>query len=356
MKILILKPSSLGDVIQALPVLRLIKSHYPASEVYWWIDSRLSSLLEGDPQLAGVVPFHRKGYTTLRYWSELAGTLSWARAQRFDWVIDLQSLARTGALAWLANGRFLVGLDETREGARGFYDRVVRRGAYLTHAVDWYLKVLPELGVPVHSDFEWLPERGELASKVRQQAQFAPKLVAVVPGARWQNKRWPAEYYAALMRKIAAEQQEFGFVILGGAEDKPLGKELAGTVPAARALDLTGKSTLPEMIEWVRACDWVVTNDTGPMHVAAALRKPVIGLFGPTEPRRTGPYGQQQHALQLNLSCVPCMSSRCLHTPTLECLVALTPEVVIAAAQRRGLLNQSGLARTPSPRHAPALF
>lgn len=335
MKILILKPSSLGDVIQALPVLRLIKAHLPASEVYWWIDSRLSPLLEGDPQLAGIVPFHRKGYGTLEYWSNLGRTISWARAQHFDWVIDLQSLARTGILAWLANGKVLIGLDEKREGARGFYDRVVRRGTFHTHAVDWYLKVLPELGVPVHWDFEWLPKRAEPARKVHEKARFAERIAAVIPGARWMNKRWPAEHYSKLMRQLAAEEPGLGFAILGGGEDKSLGKELAAAPSSGRVLDLTGQSSLPEMIEWVRACDYVITNDTGPMHVAAALRKPVVGLFGPTEPRRTGPYGQQQHALQLDLRCVPCMSPRCLHTPTMECLRALTPEMVVASVKHR---------------------
>jgi len=90
-KILILKPSSLGDVVQALPVLRLIKQHLPHSEVYWWIDSKLAPLLEGDPDLAGVVRFERQRWAAPRHWGELWRSVRWVRAQRFDWVIDLQS-------------------------------------------------------------------------------------------------------------------------------------------------------------------------------------------------------------------------------------------------------------------------
>ncbi len=159
MKILILKPSSLGDVIQALPVLRLLKRHLPAAEIFWWIDSSLAPLLEGDPDLAGIVRFERRRWAAPRHWPEMLRSIRWMREQNFDWVIDLQCLARSGAFAWLANGKFFIGLDEVREGARGFYDVAVRRPSFHTHAVDWYLAVLPHLGVPVHKNFQWLPER-----------------------------------------------------------------------------------------------------------------------------------------------------------------------------------------------------
>ena len=96
-------------------------------------------------------------------------SIRWLRAQNFDWVIDLQCLARSGAFAWLANGKFLIGLDEVREGARGFYDLAVRRASFHTHAVDWYLAVLPHLGVPVHNHFQWLPERPQVAAEVKRK-------------------------------------------------------------------------------------------------------------------------------------------------------------------------------------------
>jgi ADP-heptose:LPS heptosyltransferase len=126
-KILILKPSSLGDVVQAMPVLRLLKLHWPDSEIYWWINSRLAPLLEGDPDLTDVVRFNRRGWAAPAHWGELWRSLCWSRNQSFDLVIDLQSLARSGAFAWLADGKLLVGLDDSREGARGFYDLVVPR-------------------------------------------------------------------------------------------------------------------------------------------------------------------------------------------------------------------------------------
>ena len=165
MKILILKPSSLGDVIQALPVLRLLKLHWRDARIYWWIDSALAPLLAADPDLAGVVRFERRRWAKPRYWPEMCRSIRWLRAQKFDLVIDLQCLLRSAVFAWLANGKLLAGLDETREGARGFYDLAVPRKSFHTHAVDWYLSVLPPLGVPVHSGFEWLPARPAVAAE-----------------------------------------------------------------------------------------------------------------------------------------------------------------------------------------------
>ena len=110
MKILILKPSSLGDVVQALPVLRLLKLHWPDSEIYWWVDARLAPLVEGDRDLAGVVRFERDRWASPVHWPEVWRSVRWMRRQAFDLVLDLQCLARSGVFAWLANGERLVGL------------------------------------------------------------------------------------------------------------------------------------------------------------------------------------------------------------------------------------------------------
>ena len=251
MKILILKPSSLGDVIQALPVLRLLKLHLPASEIFWWIDSALAPLLEGDPDLAGIVRFERQRWAAPRHWPEMLRSLRWMRAQNFDWVIDLQCLARSGAFAWLANGQFLIGLDEVREGARGFYDVAVRRASFHTHAADWYLAVLPRLGVPVHKNFVWLPERPAIAAAVESRwPTDGARWIALQPGARWENKRWPVEYFAGLVRLLVKKFPDTRFAVLGTAEDKPLGETIARAAPR-RCLNLCGKH---RCWKWLNGC------------------------------------------------------------------------------------------------------
>jgi len=335
LKILILKPSSLGDVIQALPVLRLLKRRFPESSIHWWIDSNLAPLLEGDPDLDAVVRFERRRWAAPSGWPQLVRSIRWLRAQRYDLVIDLQCLARSGVVAWLANGGLLVGLDEAREGARGFYDIIVRRRSALTHAVDWYLDVLPRLDVPVRWDFVWLPERPAVAEAVRTKwLTDGARWVALQPGARWLNKRWPAGHFAGLTHKLAEQFADLKFVVLGSAEDRPAGDLITASAPG-RCLNLAGQTSLPEMVEWLRLSRLMVTNDTGPMHAAAALGRPVVAVFGPTEPRRTGPYGQIEHVVRHPLPCAPCMESRCAWTQPMECLTAISPEVVFERARRR---------------------
>jgi heptosyltransferase I len=325
LKILILKPSSLGDVIQALPVLRLLKLRFPGAEIFWWIDSALAPLLAGDPDLAGIVRFERRRWASPVHWPEMLRSLRWLREQNFDVVIDLQCLARSGAFAWLANGTLLIGLDEVREGARGFYDIAVRRASFYTHAVDWYLSVLPQLGVPVHKKFQWLPERPVVAAEVeRKWPGGQSPLILLQPGARWATKRWPAENFSELIRRTAMDFPAARFAILGDAGDRPLG-ELISRMHPERCRNLCGETSLPEMVEWLRLCDLLVTNDTGPMHAAAALGKPVIALFGPTEPRRTGPYGQLENVLRIELPCSPCFRGHCTYEKPNECLHALSP-------------------------------
>ena len=342
MKILILKPSSLGDVIQAVPVLRLLKRHWPAAEIFWWLDSGLAPLLEHDPDLAGVVRFERKRWGKPRHWPEMWRSIGGLRAHHFDLVIDLQCLARSAAFAWLARGEKLVGLDETREGARGFYDVAVPRKSFHTHAVDWYLAVLPRLGVPVHQDFVWLPERAEVAAGIRRKWPDAaeagggrPRWIALQPGARWQNKRWPIEHFAELVRRLAPNRPDTRFAILGDKGDQLLGEIIAEAAPG-QCLNLCGQTSLAEMVEWVRRCDLMVTNDTGPMHAAAAMGKPLIALFGPTEPRRTGPYGQLASVLRVDLPCSPCLKSHCSFFKPEECLRAISPAQIAERVERNG--------------------
>ncbi len=338
MKILILKPSSLGDVIHALPVLRLLKKHLPQSRIYWWLDRHLLSLLEGDPDLAGVIAFERKRWAAPHRWPEMLASVRDMRARHFDWAIDLQGLARSGIFAWLANAGLTIGLDNTgngsREGARAFYDLTPPRAAPGTHAVDRYLAVLPLLKVPVDRDFEWLPRRPEIAARIQEKwAAASGPFVVLLPGARWNNKRWPVENFvelAKLMRTMSALQ----FVILGSADERALGQAIASANPG-RCLNLAGQTTLWEMIEWVRRGRLVISNDTGPMHVAAALGRPLIALFGPTNPRHTGPYGQPGSVLQMNsLPCIPCMQSDCRFSTPLACLKSITPQSVYARVRQ----------------------
>jgi lipopolysaccharide heptosyltransferase II len=335
MKILILKPSSLGDVVQAIPVLRMIKRHWAASEIYWWIADDLQGLLEADPDLNGVFLFRRRRWRHPGHWHEAVASVMEMRRHRFDLVIDLQALARSALAAWFAGAGRNVGLDDMREGASALYDQSVPRPSFDTHAVDWYLGVVRSLNVPVRWDFEWLPPRpGIQAQLPPNPAAEAVAWVAVIPGARWANKRWPIEHYALALNRVAQSHPAARFVILGGPGDAEMARQLAAAVPE-RTCNTVGGTTLPQMVEWVRRCSLVLTNDTGPMHVAAALGRPVVALFGPTHPARTGPYRQLDAVLRVPMACAPCMRPRCRNPEPVACLRQLPPAQVAEVVRRR---------------------
>jgi lipopolysaccharide heptosyltransferase II len=337
LKILILKPSSLGDVVRSLPVLRLLKLHLPASEIFWWLESSLLPILADDPDLTGIFPFQRRSLSSPAQWPQLAGSIHAMRRERFDLAIDLQGLARSGLFTWLANAETSIGLDNPREGiregARIYYDILTPRSPPGTHAVDRYLAVLQRLGIPVHQQFQWMPERPHVAAAVREKWRTdQARWVAILPGARWDNKRWPVEHYSELPRLLAPLADDLKFVILGAKADCGLGRAIAEANPGL-CLDLTGQTSLHEMIEWLRLCKLVITNDTGPLNIAAALRTPAIALFGPTDPEGAGPYGQLGNALQNTaLPCVPCMKGKCHYLQPLACLRTITPAMVFDRA------------------------
>ena len=316
MKLLILKPSSLGDVIHALPVLRLIKRQRSHWQVHWWIAQSFAPLLQNDSDLAAVHPFRRRDWGTSGGLARGVQQLGQLHRERFDVVLDLQGLARSAAFSWIARAGLTIGLHQHREGAAFAYDVAVERPSSNAHAVDWCRAVLPYLGLENNDDFEWIPRRDNPLPECYEAGQ---RWLALCPGARWENKRWPMESFETLTRNLLMEQGNLRVVVLGGKEDAELGVRLGAI--GARCVDKTGQTTLPEMVEWIRASEVMVTNDTGPMHVAAALGKPVVALFGPTDPRRTGPYQARGTVLQASaMECVPCLSRTCTAEYDRDCL------------------------------------
>jgi heptosyltransferase-1 len=330
LKILILKPSSLGDVVHALPVLRLLKLHLPQSEIYWWLESGLVPLLADDPDLTGIIPFHRKRWGAAPHrWREIYSSVREMRLKRFDWAIDLQGLARSAVFTWLANAQLSIGLGDNREGSQAAYDLLAPPTPPGTHAVDRYLSVLSILGIPVHSNFTWLPDRPLLKAQVQEKWKpDSSRWITLLPGARWMNKRWPIQNFAETTRSLLSLSPDLKIAVLGSKDDRTLGNQISEVNPE-RCLNLTGCTSLQEMIEWIRISELVITNDTGPMHVAAALKKPIIALFGPTNPDKTGPYGQRQNVIQLsNVPCVPCLKDYCSYKEPLACLQGITQQMV----------------------------
>ena len=182
-----------------------------------------------------------------------------------------------------------------REGAAALYDVAIERPTPQTHAVDWCRKVLPALGLDSEFDFEWLPSKPWVADKLADQGYLPSKRwMAVCPGARWPSKQWPLESFANPMEEIGGDPNVY-FIVVGGAEDRAAGKQLS---LIDRCLDLTGKTTLPELVEWLRVCDVLVTNDTGPMHIGSALGVPTLGIFSLSLPLHYCPVGNRDRYIR----------------------------------------------------------
>jgi len=330
LKVLILKPSSLGDVIHALPVLRILKRQYPHAEVHWWLEEQLAPLLEGDPDLAKIYIFRRHNWCTF---AGVLGELSLAwklRNEEYDWVIDLQGLARSAWFGWLVRGKITVGVDLGREGARAFYDLSVGRESDQTHAVDLCLNVLRALGIASDASYDWLPKN---SLSPRSVLCSPSKWVVFCPGARWANKRWPPDYFARLAANLHLHDENLRIAILGTSEDAELGRIISDALPQA-CLDLTGKTSLEEMVECIRNARVVVANDSGPLHVAVALNRPLVALYGPTQPENTGPYRKSEAVMRSDLPCAPCQVSSCANRIESECLKAVSPDVVADAVRQ----------------------
>jgi len=284
-------------------------------------------LLEEDPDIRRLVPFDRKDWGRLANWRRVLGEIATLRRERYDLILDLQGLARTALVGRLCRGRRFVGVHDWREFAPLLQGESVPRPSAQTHAADWYLEVARHLGIRMDRPYEWLPARP--SGRLQIQRQF-PELesgnwIGFQPGARWENKRWPLDSFRQLSRLLEQRLPDHRIAVFGGPDETGLGQAIAGPT-GGRILDLTGRMTLPGMIEGIRRMRLLVTNDTGPMHVAAAVGCPVVALFGPTAAERTGPYSQLGNVLRIEgLQCAPCMKSTCRNPEPLACLNRISP-------------------------------
>jgi lipopolysaccharide heptosyltransferase I len=335
-RILIIKPSAIGDVVHALPVLNLLRRRWPDATIDWLVTPACAGLLEGHPQLDEPVLFNRrrfgKGWHNPRAaWDLLKWTLQ-LRRRRYDLVIDLQGLFRSGWIGWTTGAPRRVGFADARELGWLFYTDRVRLDSLECHAVDRYLKIARSLGCgaePVEFQFATTDaDRQAVAQRLGGVERFA----VVLPGTNWQTKRWPIEHFAALVEPL---QRQFGLqtVVAGGPGDA----ELAAKIPGA--LNLAGQTSLRQLTALLERADLVIANDSGPMHIAAALGRPLVTLFGPTNPTRTGPFNRPDTVLRLDIACSPCYSRKCSHQ---SCLQWLAPRAVLESA-RRQLLNHADL-------------
>ncbi len=289
--ILIIKPSSMGDVVHTLPAVAAIGRRYPQARIRWLVNPEWQPLLEGNRYLEECIIFPRRELGGI---TRVGRQLAWGRklraAYRSDLVVDFQGLLRSALIGRACRGGRLVGFAAAREGARFFYDEAVvveeKRGpgAPAIHSVDRYLRLAAAVGADISAPLEWPLPPGTPPARFDEDAPF----ILLHPFSRGAGKSLTPD-----------EVVQFC-----GAVDYPVviaGRAVVGTGEYDRfdhVENLLNHTSLAELVWLIRRARFVVSVDSGPMHVAAALRKPLVSIHTWSDPAKVGPYDPQAWVFQ----------------------------------------------------------
>jgi heptosyltransferase I len=339
MKIAIVKLSALGDVIHALPVARALRRARPDLHLTWIVEAREYALLEGHPDLDTVVP------VDTRRWRRLIRRPSGAREvlgkvgrlhgrirrSRFDVALDLQGNIKSGLLTAYTGAGLRIGFTAShcREGLNClFTNRRVRPPASAVHVVDQCLALLEPLGFPpgpveFHVPVPQLATRRMDDFLGEQGVKSRDLLVAVNPGAGRANKLWPVDHFRQLVDRLAVEPN-VRILLLWGPDEIHMARQIRDG--ASARVVLAPPTDLHELAALLGRSSLMVASDTGPLHLAAALGTPSLGLFGPTRAERNGPYGPRSRGLQSPDGTMAGLTPEAAARAALELLAAARPE------------------------------
>ncbi|MGE3841076.1 MAG: lipopolysaccharide heptosyltransferase I [Vicinamibacterales bacterium] len=283
-RVLIVRLGAMGDIVHALPVLASVRATWPAATVDWLVEPRHRPLLEVVDGLGAAVEIDTRRVLGPGGW---IASMARLRANHYDLVLDVQGLIKSAVLARATGAPTIVGFDRrhAREGLSSIgYTRCVDPGR-AEHVVDWNLAVAEAAGcTQVRREFPLrVPEARPV---VRDWLAHAPPFVLINPGAAWPNKRWPAERFGELASRVARDVGQTAYVLWGPGE-RALAEQVC--VASGGAAEPTPETTLRDIVAVMSRARLVVSGDTGPFHIAAALGVPLVGIFGPTDPRRNGP-------------------------------------------------------------------
>lgn len=333
--ILIIKPSSIGDIIHALPFLKAVKTKYPKATISWLINRGLNDLIANNPYLNEVILFERKrwgGFNNIvSKYREFTKFIKNIKNRRFDAVIDLQGLFRSGIITYLSGADYRIGFANARELSPFFYNYKISPPINEMHAVDRYLLIAKELDADT-SKKEFtinIPKKENVYVSGLVKRNGGRPLIAINPSARWQTKIWSFKRYAELTDKIVSELN-VQTILIGSRDDKDRVAQVSSMMKTEH-INLCSKTTLLQLAALLKRVDLLITNDSGPMHIAAAVGTPVVALFGPTRPKMTGPYGNGHVVIQKDISCIGCLKKSC---DDLKCMDAISVDEVFNSVRK----------------------
>ena len=330
--ILIIKMSSLGDVLHVLPSVAALRKGFPKARLTWLVHPQFSGFVPDPPMIDEVIYFDKVKFTKMSLgekWSYFKEMRALLHSRKFDLVIDMHGLFKSAVLAAISGCDNRIGFCEMWEGS-GFVSKPIRGPHAKGHAIEQYLDVVRYLGCPVDEIVFPMPDLQKEWQAVQEKTEAVQEpYVVLVPGARWDTKIWPAENFAKLAEMILRDGKQV--VVAGGSEDATLGAQIAAQTPGVT--DLTGKTSLRELGALIQHCEVYISADTGPLFIAAAMKKPLIALYGPTRPDKTGPYGSDNAVvLTAPVPCAGCLKRHCNHW---ICMNSITPETVFEEYKRK---------------------
>lgn len=321
--ILLIKMSSLGDVLHTLPFAAELRKLYPKAKITWLVHPQFAGFVPDPPVIDEVIYFDKKKFNKMglsekwQYFCELKELL---HSKHFDLVLDMQGLFKSAVMAAMSGCDNRLGYCELREGS-SFVSKAIKGNHSQEHVIERYLDVARYLGadVPVGElDFpmpDLSKETESLTAKLKEegmplQAGKLPEYVVLVPGARWETKEWPPSHYAELAQMIVEDGRYV--VLAGGPDDAAKGAVIKEISKCDQVIDMTGKTSLRELAALIKGCCVYISADTGPLHFAAALKKPLVAMYGPTKADRTGPYGSKNSTVLVSPAiCAGCLKKHC---------------------------------------------
>ena len=353
-RICIVKPSAFGDIVQSLPLIAALRRRYPAASISWVIRDDLQDLVAGHPDLAESIVFRRTG--GVREFLKLMRLL---RSRRFDMAIDLQGLARSGLMTLATRAPVRIGLETAREGAWLGYTTVIRHTGRHVPAAARYWKVAEAMrdGAGPNRATIFVPRHDQQWARALLDPLPRP-VIAVHAGAIWESKRCPPEVFATILKRVH-DRFNGSTILLGTEADASAAAKLqsllrprtAGTPPTwwrnrrhlqfaetheiGETVDLTGGTSIKQLAALLQEVDVLLCNDSGPMHLAAALDTPVAGLFTCTSPKLSGPQSRRHHLFSADVPCAAGYHKSCPHRgdSRLRCHQALPIERISRALE-----------------------
>jgi len=332
-RIAIVKLSSIGDCLLATPVARALRVKHPRSYIAWVIQKSAAPVVEGNPWLSEVIVCPDNRFTSLMRTGLLL------RRKGFDWLIDLQGTLKSAVISLLSAAGQRIVSSRAKGTARFVANLVVPMPDPPPHAVFQYLRMAAPLGVEENDRSLYFPlseadRRFATAFLQEKKVEENSLLIGLVPGALRAIKQWSIENFAALADALSADGATP--IVFGSPAEMGIAEQLCNLCKCKPVI-AAGQTTLSQLGALLELCDVVVSGDTGPMHIAAAVGTPVVALFGPTDPQRTGPVGDQHIVLTRHLPCQPCFQR-----PTcqgFDCMRGLEVQDVLTSVRR--ILNKS---------------